>query len=419
MRFTWRDVTAKFFHMVFYGLRFSRKLTNITMDDSCLVGLNNSTFQYLASTSLQRFRSRGSKITKLPSGVFHSLPNLRYLDLQSNYIEKIEKNAFLPNNKMINLDLAKNRLPKVPNATEVNLQNLKYLVLRKNAITWLWKNSLDGYERLEELYLDSNHLTKLYHPFFRHGSNLKILHLSGNQIKVIPRYAFKGMQHLTELYLDENYLWKIELNAFANIPNLNILMLNFNDGLGAETDFEKLLKPLQKLTKLHLVRIGLTKVPENIFKHMTNLTILTMSNNFLTTLNPALLQNQQNLKVLSIMKNNLLTLNKEVIDELPNLQLLDAANSVFVCDCRIQWFVDWIRLGYVYLRRLDLTTCIPPKQKNKVPLLHLSLERECMSFTFYYVYWLGLLSYMCLVTLATGLYRLRWYIRYDHYFKVL
>ena len=418
MRFTMRDVTAKLFETVFYGLRFSRKLNNITLDDSNLFGLSNKTFQYLAETPLKIFRSRGSKILTLPSGTFHSLPNLQYLDLQSNFIERIEENAFLPHNELITLDLAKNRLYKVPNATAVNLENLKCLVLRKNAITWIWKNSFDGYKMLEELYLDSNHLTKIFHPFFRYISNLKILHLSGNQIKEIPKVAFANLQHLTVLYLDSNELWKIEEDAFAKNPNLTTLVLNFNDGLSTHIDLEMLLKPLQKLTYLHLVGLGLTEISENTFKHTTNLTVLTMSSNFLTTLSPTLFQNQTNLKVLSIMKNKLLTLNREVIDELPNLQLLDASSNVFACDCRIQWFADWIRLRYVYVRRLDSTTCIPPKQKNKVPLLNLHLERECMSYTFYYACWTGLASFIVLVTLASVLYRLRWYIRYDRHFEV-
>ena len=410
---TSKSVTAALLEKAFYGLRFSRNLTRLVLDNANFAGLNNMTFQYLANTSMKYLRSRGSKVEVLPSGIFYYLPNLEHLDLQSNWIHTIGKNALPPHNKLINLDLAKNRLARVPDATDANLSNLKSLVLKRNFNEWLWKNSLDGYKMLEELYLDNNKITTLHHPLFRYGSNLQTLILSRNRISTITPAAFVGLQHLTDLLLDHNDIVFIDPAAFASTPNLKTLELSYNGRLTSDIkdDFAKLFKPLHKLAILQIIEVGLKAVPKDIFEHMANLTILSMSSNSLSTLDPALFHSLKKLNTLTIKENQLITLNREVIDELPNLQLLDASSNVFACDCSIQWFADWIRLGYVYVRRLDSTICIPPKHKNKVSLLNLHLERECMSFAFYYAYWLGLVCYMCLVALAAKLYKLRWYIR--------
>ena len=145
MRWNSWDVTAALFERTFYGLRFSKNLTRLILDDSTLVRFNNRTFQYLANTSLKYLQSRGTKLRVLYSGTFHYLPNLQHLDLQSNWIQTIQKNAFPPHNKLINLILAKNRLANIPNATLVHLENLKCLVLERNSIAWLWRKSFDGY----------------------------------------------------------------------------------------------------------------------------------------------------------------------------------------------------------------------------------------------------------------------------------
>ena len=415
-------LTASALQTTFFGLRFTPNLRKLYLDKTNLTNLSYSTFQYLVNTSVSFIEAGDSKLKLIHSGAFSHLRNLQDLALVGSEIQDFQRSAFPIGNRLGQLDLKKNSLNFVPVGSSLNLGNLRSLLLQSNSIRQLFPRTFRGYKMLEELNLQNNRLTQLENHVFGHMPNLTSLLLTSNRIKNIYENAFAGLDKLELLELAKNDITYIYAQVFFATPNLRYLALSENVHFGSEkvkNDLATLLQPLKKLWLVKLNSMSLQNLPHNVFCNLTDLSFISLSNNLLSKLEPDLFKDQSNLTVLSIRKNKLSTINSIILAPLtPHLEKLDLSENMFRCDCDLLWFTNWIRSAVVYMPHLDSTTCISPSQKRGIELPNLYLERECMYYTVYYVYWTILFSNMIVITSLTLIYRLRWYIRYFSLFNL-
>ena len=374
------------------------------------------TFQYLVNTSVSLLEAGDSKLKLIHRGAFKHLPNLRDLALRGSEIQVFQTKAFDSNNQLEQLDVKKNSLVYVPLASSVNLGNLKCLVLSTNSIRELFPRTFRGYDNLQELNLQNNGITKLSSNTFIHTPNLKTLLLTSNGIKNIYKDAFVGLKNLEFLDLKDNDIVEISAETFSATSNLRYLDLSKNHDFGTEkvkNDVATLLKPLTKLYLVRLDSMNLQNLPHDVFYNLTELSEINIGTNLLSNLDSTMFKDQEKLTVLSIRKNKLLSISRDILESLSShLQKFDISENMFRCDCDLLWFTNWIRTGQVYMSHLDSTTCKSPPQKRGIELQNLYLERECMYYTVYVVYWAILFWNMIMITAVSMIYRLRWYIKY-------
>ena len=129
---------------------------------------------------------------------------------------------------------------KIEDNTFAWTPNLLFLDLTSNKIKHLAKNAFNGLHILQELHLASNFLTEV--PFealemFKNSGSLKHLDLSSNRIVIsdIAQHAFSSVSFLTCLKLEGNIMEKFTQFEWMDfLQNLNYLTLpGTNYGAGA------------------------------------------------------------------------------------------------------------------------------------------------------------------------------------------
>ena len=408
-------LTASALETAFFGLKFALNLKELYLDKTNLTHINSMTFQFLVNTSVSFVEAGDSKLKFIHKGAFKHLPNLRHLAMRGSQIQDFQAKAFDSNNQLEQLDLKKNSLVYVPLGLSLNLRNLEILVLSTNSIRELFPRTLRGYDKLQELNLQNNGISKLLDNVFIHVPNLKSLLLTSNNIKYIYKDAFAGLKNLEFLELAKNDIVYISTETFSATPNLSYLALSENPHFGTEkvkNDVATLIKPLKKLSLVKLYSMSLQNLPYDVFYNLTELSIINIGNNLLSKLDSTMFKDQEKLTILSVRKNKLLSISRDILDPLSShLEKFDISENMFRCDCDLLWFTNWIRTGQVYMSHLDSTTCKSPPQKRGIELQNLYLDRECMYYTVYVVYWGILFWNMIMITAVSMIYRLRWYIK--------
>lgn len=166
-----------------------------------------------------------------------NLPNLKYLDLDSQNITTINNNTFagLPN--LTSLGLGNNKITAIPANTFSNLPKLEALNLEFNRISSLNAGSFSGLSKLERLSLVANQLTTLPSNGFSSLSKLTSLELDDNQLTTLSAGMFSGLGNLETLALEDNQLTTMGAGTFTGLNRLLDLSLFGNSGL---TDYAAL-----------------------------------------------------------------------------------------------------------------------------------------------------------------------------------
>jgi len=163
---------------------------------------------------------------------------LRLLNLQHNYITKIENLVSLPN--LIFLDLYSNKIKEISHLHIV--PTLRVLMLGKNNIERI--RNLQSLTKLDVLDLHSNKISKIENLSYLSG--LRVLNLANNKITSVDNLI--GLTSLNELNLRRNEIEVV--NGLSNCPKLQRLFLSNN----RISKFESIgsLSEAQQLTELAL-----------------------------------------------------------------------------------------------------------------------------------------------------------------------
>ncbi len=114
--------------------------------------------------------------------MFHNLLNLKVLLLQNNKIPGIPESAFNDFRDVRFVDLSSNNLSRIENHTFQNMENLKALNISNNSIYHVSASGFLGLTRLVSLDMRSNKLTYFGHDILQHFVVLTFFDVSQNTI---------------------------------------------------------------------------------------------------------------------------------------------------------------------------------------------------------------------------------------------
>lgn len=212
-------------------------LSYCNMDKASLSGFHN----------LEEANLRGNMFRRLMSGDFTNNVNLVTLDLSSNAIAFIHKNAFEGLTALKTLNLSVNVIPTINEETFLKTPNLTVLYLSRNYISSVGSlksksvllvdmsscevqiidsNSLEGLSSILEINLSKNLISALPNALF--SNSLQRLDLSFNRLSSIDNYTFSLLPELTTLYLSENRFTQT-FKSYNFVQNSKLTSITLND----------------------------------------------------------------------------------------------------------------------------------------------------------------------------------------------
>lgn len=121
----------------------------------------------------------GNHIRYVPRGFFRRLQHLEEVNLNGNLLNKIPN--FSGSKVLKKINLASNRINRIHKNALRNLHNLEILTLSKNKIGKFRSDTFEDLDRLVEIRLDGNELQTLETALFEKMSSLKILYVHNNR----------------------------------------------------------------------------------------------------------------------------------------------------------------------------------------------------------------------------------------------
>ena len=315
-------------------------LTDITgtlavTDDTSFTTLKAGDFDNLTKVTKLDLNRNGLS-GQLPAGVFDDLTSLRELWLIGSGVNGLSSLPAGVFDKLTNLTLLEmpvHSLSSLPAGVFDKLTNLKWLGLGANDLTNLRAGVFDKLTNLTRLRLYSNKLTNLRAGVFDKLTSLRYLTVSANELTSLPAGVFDKLTSLTDLDLRNNYslgsglpagvfdkltnltdlgLGRIGLSSLPEgiykLTKLEYLSLYGNRQLSSlpPTDFTDLFAKLTSLDSLDLSGIGLSSLPEGIDK-LTSLRWLYLEYNGLSSLPAGVFDKLTSLYWLSLDYNTKLT----------------------------------------------------------------------------------------------------------------
>lgn len=228
------------------------------LDLTPLSGSKNLRTLYLGSNNVEKLllpMSNGLEYVSIENNCLSRLDlsaltnshNMSELRLEQNVITDIDLSPLSNRTSLLVLNLSNNRLQKI--ATPENCPNLKWLFLQKNGLEKVDLSNLIGNAILEQLHLSENRLEDVDLSPLSECTSIERIYLFNNRLKTIDLNPLVGCINLKDLNLAGNKLKRIDLTPLAKCMHLERIDLS-----GEE--FEELdLTPLANCRKLY--RIGL------------------------------------------------------------------------------------------------------------------------------------------------------------------
>ncbi|XP_073331007.1 uncharacterized protein [Pagrus major] len=414
-------------------------------------------------TQLRRLALNNNALSQVPLAL-RGLSTLEILDLSSNMITELDCHDFLYLTKLTKLNLENNYILKLQGCVFQNLTNLKVLNVADNSVFTFDSAFKVNLHKLESLNLHNNRLLSLRYAAFRNLSSLCVLDLESETSRyIVQEGAFEGLGHLQTLsfsvhdFYEELFIGMPQLEsltivlnsiqkssgqnddpAFSNLPNLKKLVfkvyddpieifspdllqgLNFLEYFWVEQLQMRSLHPdtfkyTPKLKDLHIVDSDLSDLTPELFWPIPNLQVLDLSNNNFRSLDFLAGAELAALSWLKISENELSTINETVFQSLPALTYLDLTGNPLTCECSNSGFNQWVQSnnqtqvvnGHQY-------TCAFPLSQQGNKFLDFDTHSCWIDASFLYF-----LSSTCLVVftlLASFIYHfLRWHLAYSYY----
>ncbi|CAL7949251.1 unnamed protein product [Xylocopa violacea] len=247
--------------------------------------------------SLKSINLKDNELTEIPSVTLKALKNLTVLDLSMNKITRVNDNTFI-GLKLITLKLSDNEVTLAPAAfrgLEKSLKNLNLKGTRQKKVP----EALRGLKTLAFLDLSQNSIRELPGP-------------AGAK-------AFEGLESLTGLNLERNLIQNIGPDAFYGIKNT--------------------------LSSLSLLNNLIPDFPTAAINTVQDLKVLDIGFNLITELPVNAFQKNPSITLLAIDGNPLSTVPEEALARLNGtLRGLSLGGRFLVCDCRLRWIVEWIKI---------------------------------------------------------------------------
>uniref|UniRef100_A0A6V7IPU1 LRRCT domain-containing protein n=1 Tax=Bracon brevicornis TaxID=1563983 RepID=A0A6V7IPU1_9HYME len=206
---------------------------------------------FVNTRQLRSLEMTAGNLTEIPREQIESLPNLDFLNLEDNLIERVPENIFRNNPHLGYINFRRNKIAKLEAGWSNGLTTVEKLDFSINSISgepgmfagipWL-KNLdlseafdsngfhsyvLDNLPNLEVLVLGLNNLTSLEPGVFDRFPKLREISLYSNRLRNIPTGVFEKLTSLQDLSFVDNEIETIQPGAFSGL-NLRFLKLENN-----------------------------------------------------------------------------------------------------------------------------------------------------------------------------------------------
>ncbi|XP_061072506.1 immunoglobulin superfamily member 10 [Conger conger] len=173
------------------------------------------------------------------------------------------------------------------------------------------------------------------------------MNLGYNSLTVLKELDFSGLRHLELLMLHSNTIHTIEDKAFDDLQSLQVLKMSYNRVKMINKDT---LQGLTSLIRLHMDHNRIEFINPEAFYGLTALQLVQLEGNLLQQLHPdtfITLRYSQIFKVSSVKNiylsdNALSSLPANIFSHCTQLENLYLHGNPWSCDCRMEWFVDWV-----------------------------------------------------------------------------
>ncbi|XP_026823386.1 leucine-rich repeat-containing G-protein coupled receptor 4-like [Rhopalosiphum maidis] len=313
------DLARNSIHSVASGDFQSLSLMNtFVMATNNLTDITNGSFP----TTLRKVQLAANNLTEL-NGNLRNQKELEWLYLSNNRIKNLDGELPIDNDKLIVLDVSKNRLTHLP--PELNcLKALRYFYCTYNQLTGLNK-TLSKSRKLVWLELTGNKIQELASDEFEEASMIEVLELSNNCIKHLNK-SLLPLTQLSEINLSNNKLAEFSLTEIKGLKELKLVDLSHNTISKLSGHSDIISEPVTGIEHLKLDHNELDSLGGSLIGIKT-LVKLNISHNKFTDISPYDLTGL-NLKILDVSHNLLHILPDSSQIHLPALETLVASYNV-------------------------------------------------------------------------------------------
>ncbi|KAI4487753.1 hypothetical protein M0802_011858 [Mischocyttarus mexicanus] len=318
--------------------------------------------------SFQSFETNNTLLTKEH---LNGITNVKELILSHNSLFNISSKFLGDFPELEKLDLSHNNI-KVLIDTFNASPNLKYLDLNKNFIYAISAGLFNKLENLEYLDFGYNRFQNIHESAFNKLVSLKSLSLKANGISDLSCDIFSKLKKLESIDISFNSFASIPQKLFIENKNLRRILFN-NNTVNLLTLPGHLFLNLENLEEIYLNNVGFKYLPDSLFTGLSSLKYISLENNNLSNLKQYMFQSLENLEVLKINNNLIEIIPNEIFIDLVNLKILDLSmnnidsipsndflRELHLSNNSIQnFFVDWstsFNLTFLNLSHNDINT---------------------------------------------------------------
>lgn len=313
--------------------------------------------------SLNTLILSNNKIKSIDSDAFKAFPNIRVLKLAKNQLKTISKSWLSPLINLRELDLNNNQIDKIDILAFGSLKSLQILKMRRNHLQGnLSDGTFWGLERLEKLYLDHNQVSQIREGWIYGLDSLRELSLKHNSIEFIKENAWNSVRNLQELNLQSNSLKTIQRKTFDKLANLQSLKLSSNNISFID---EQSFRFLNKLEFLDLSSNQLSWTIEGsngLFNGLNSLKELRLNQNHIRLIYNHTFNGLKRLESLNLSSNPISSIQRDAFKWFDNLEDLSLNHIELHCDCTLKWFSTWLRSNPLRSRLATNIHCAHPKE---------------------------------------------------------
>ncbi|XP_066993742.2 protein artichoke [Anabrus simplex] len=297
----------------FYGLE---DVHAIDISRNSISTLHRNTFDIISNFWI--LDASHNAITEL--GFIRNVSTLRFLIMSYNSIEKLPKLA-LANSKISLLhyiDLSSNKISDIHKNAFQNLKNVWDLNISRNKIHSLHADTFQNTTSLWDLNISFNKLQEM--DGFKDIPSLRRLNVSNNQLSLLPNYTFahSNMTRLRIIDISNNMIENIENLAFDGLFQLDNLNLSGNRiEIIPSGTFQKTIE----LKHLDLSRNNLTHVIESI----PSLVSCDLSGNSISDVSLEMVF--PHLRFLNLARNRIVYIHPIAMRNLPQLEEIDLSDN--------------------------------------------------------------------------------------------
>ncbi|XP_063215883.1 leucine-rich repeats and immunoglobulin-like domains protein 1 isoform X2 [Bacillus rossius redtenbacheri] len=304
-------------------------LLTLEMDNCNIMGLSPKAFEY--APNIIYLKLRGNYLQREDLRSVLRLKSLKFLHLEFNAISYIHPNAF----DGINLEwlyLTGNELFMTRNHSFLYTKFLVTLDISVCGIEDIHPGAFSNFTRLKGLYIKDNHLTTF--SIDSDLESLASLDLSHNKLMYLEPVMFLHLPNLMFLDIGFNFINAIDPETFSANKKLSYLSLQSNQLTLPESGF---LFSSPSLISLDLSSCGTGEISTSAFINMANLKELKLCHNALETVDFS--GSLGNLTSLDISKNRIVRLHGEHFLGMNSLVYINVSENPIDCDSfREMWF---------------------------------------------------------------------------------